>query len=162
MQRKIYFNPTGRRANQGNPVGHHCKSSVRDDLNCNNFQNSITAAIMISFIMAFVDNYIHKQTDIIILLTINIVLILMIIMTSMVMMTVVEQCAVKWVIKPSELNALPHPFHSWRLNYRDEDYYHQLRQELFKLGCANVVLVRFPKPIMRATVDPAPTFPIFT
>ena len=45
--------------------------------------------------MAFVDNYIHKQTDIIILLTINIVLILMIIMTSMVMMTVVEQCAVK-------------------------------------------------------------------
>ena len=61
----------------------------------NNFQNSITAAIVISFIMAFVDNYIHKQTDIIILLTINIVLILMIIMTSMVMMTVVEQCAVK-------------------------------------------------------------------
>ena len=63
----------------------------------NNFQNSITAAIVISFIMAFVDNYIHKQTDIIILLTvtISIVLILMIIMTSMVMMTVVEQCAVK-------------------------------------------------------------------
>ena len=53
---------------------------------------------MLSFIMAFVNNHIHKQTDIIILLTINIVLILgiiMIIMRSMVMMTVVEQCAVK-------------------------------------------------------------------